>query len=148
MTFGELIPIAISNGSMTPGRLKALNEEVHGLCIPWKAGRAIVHNDSRSPQRQQSDVAHEVAHVLLAHPISELHVNTGATMRNNEHEKEAVWLGGVLLVPKPAAIRGLRSGLSNAAAAKFYGISEQLWTWRCNASGASLIARRRAAAPA
>ncbi len=145
LPFSELLPLAKVSGQMSSAMLQALDDEVHGLCIPWRAGRAILHNDTRSEARQQSDVSHEVAHVLLQHPMSDLH-GGGSESRTKELEDEAICLGGILLVPKPAALMGLRSGRDAAYLARAYGVSEALWAWRCNASGASVIFRRRAAA--
>ena len=57
---------------VTAKQLKALESEVHGLCIPLGSGRAILYNDSNPPPRQQSDVAHEASHVLLRQPTPDL----------------------------------------------------------------------------
>lgn len=119
----------------------ALHKEVHGLCVPLADGRrGIIYNDSNPPARQQSDVAHEVAHVLLQHTISDAFARQGA--RTIEQEAEAVFLGGALLIPLPTALSILRRGLTTPDAAEAFGVSEEMITYRCNVSGARVIFAR------
>lgn len=141
LKFSQLVPIAKKNG-LTGCQLKALEEEVHGLCIPWgETGRAIIYNDARGPARQQSDVAHEASHILLGHPMADI-VSGAVTKRTKELEDEATTLGATLLVPQAAAIHVLRKRMPTDEAAAFYGVSEQLLQWRCNVSGARQIVSR------
>jgi Zn-dependent peptidase ImmA (M78 family) len=124
---------------VTDKQLKALEAEVHGLCIPLGTGRAILYNDNNLPARQQSDVAHEASHVLLRHPLTDL-MSVGE--RSRELEAEAAHLSGALLLPLPAALRILRERMPMDVAATEYGISAKMVTYRCNASGARVIHRR------
>lgn len=139
LKFGELLPAAKAAG-LTAKQLQALQDEVHGLCIPFgPTGRAILYNDSRPPARQQSDVAHEASHILLRHPLSDL---MSISKRTKELEDEAATLSGALLMPRAAAVHVLRSRMTVQAAALHYGISEQMLQWRCNVSGARQIVAR------
>lgn len=124
---------------VTAKELQALTKEVHGLCIPYGAGRAILYNDSNQPARQQSDVAHEASHVLLGHPFEGL---ATVGQRRNELEAEAIHLGGALLIPLPAALHILRQRLPLDEAAERYGVSSEMVRYRCNASGARVIQQR------
>jgi Zn-dependent peptidase ImmA (M78 family) len=139
--FSKLVPAAKELG-VTAKQLKALEKEVHGLCIPFGPGRAILYNDNNLPARQQSDVAHEASHVLLRHPLADI-VSGAVTQRSKELEDEAAHLGGTLLLPLPAALHVLAQGISLAAAAEEYGISTEMVTYRCNVSGARQIHGRR-----
>ena len=66
--------------------------------------RTIVHNDQHAPSRQNSDLAHELAHALLQHePACALDEN-GCRNWNQNVEDEAAWLAGVLLVSEEATI--------------------------------------------
>jgi Zn-dependent peptidase ImmA (M78 family) len=142
--FSKLVPAAKELG-VTAKQLKALESEVHGLCIPFGSGRAILYNDNNPPPRQQSDVAHEASHVLLRHPLADV-VSGAVTQRSKELEDEAAHLGGTLLLPLPAALHVLTRGISRAAAAEEYGISVEMVTYRCNVSGARVIHGRRSSA--
>lgn len=145
--FSKLTPVAKEYG-VTTQQLIALEKEVHGLCIPLGTGSAILYNDNNAPARQQSDVAHEAAHVLLRHPMADI-VSGAISQRSRELEDEAAHLGGTLLLPLPAALHLLRQEMSFAAAAEEYGISTEMVTYRCNVSGARLIhGRKRRAAGA
>lgn len=142
LKFSQLVPVAKDRFGITGDQLKALDEEVHGLCIPWgETGRAIIYNDNRVPARQQSDVAHEASHILLGHPMADI-VSGAVSQRTKELEDEASTLGGTLLVPRAAAIHVLRERVPMDEAAAFYGVSEQLLQWRCNVSGAKQIVSR------
>ena len=102
--------------------------------------RAIVYNDSNSPARQTSDIAHELAHDLLGHPPGSAVDPIGCRRWDEDAEDEADWLSATLLVPDEAAIHVARSGLPIAAAAWRFGVSVRLMRWRLNVTGA----RRRA----
>src|SRR4051812_16084093 len=103
LRLGELLRKAVG---LTSTQQLALEREVHGFCIPLDDGRrAIVYNDSNGPARQQSDVAHEAAHLLLQHQFRSL---KSAHWREQEQEEEAAFLGGALLVPLAAALHILR----------------------------------------
>lgn len=143
LKFSQLLPMAKDKFGVTGAQLQALEDEVHGLCIPYgTARRAILYNDKRGPARQQSDVAHEASHILLGHPMADI-VSGAIGQRSKELEDEATTLGATLLLPQAAAIHVLRTKMSAEAAIAHYGISEQLLQWRCNVSGAKQIVSRR-----
>lgn len=135
------------NFGVSSEQLEALENEVHGLCIPFGHGRAILYNDSNLPARQQSDVAHEASHILLRHPLADI-VSGAVGDRSKELEEEAGYLGGTLLLPLPAALHVLRRRMSVDAAANEYGISTDMVTYRCNVSGARQILQRKMGATA
>lgn len=139
--FSTLAESARSVG-VTEKQLSALESEVHGMCVPLiGTGRAILYNDKNHPTRQQSDVAHEISHILLRHPLADI-VSGAVSQRSKELEEEAAHLGGTLLLPMPAALRVLRQGMSVDAAAAEYGISSEMVIYRCNVSGARHIYTR------
>lgn len=57
-------------------------------------------------------------------------------MWNGEVEEEAEWLSGTLLVPEQATLWIVRRGLTVPDAAKLYGVTEALMTFRTNLTGA------------
>lgn len=142
--FSKLTEGAKSAG-VTEKQLAALENEVHGLCIPLGTGRAILYNDKNHPTRQQSDIAHEASHILLRHPLADI-VSGAVSQRSRELEEEAAHLGGVLLLPMPAALHILQQRISVDVASVEYGISPEMVTYRCNVSGARQIYARGARA--
>ncbi|WP_442943919.1 ImmA/IrrE family metallo-endopeptidase [Nocardia sp. NBC_00508] len=85
-----------------------------GLTLFDGPRRAIVHNEAHSPGRQASDIAHEQGHGLRMHPPAPLHDGCGCRKWNADHEDEATFLAGALLVPAkaggqlPSSARALR----------------------------------------
>jgi len=110
----------------------------------WSAGlidvgaskRIILHNDAHSPRRQRSNIAHEIAHVLLGHTATLPLDAMGCRNIDRDVEEEANWLGGVLLVPDAAAVHIVRRSLSIEDACRQYGVSADLLRMRINMSGA------------
>lgn len=92
--------------------------------------RMIVHNDSHHPHRQNSNVMHEIAHVLLGHPSRPPLTGDGCRHFDSMMEREANELGFTLLVPKRAALRVVETRIPTTAACMVYGVSPQLLNYR------------------
>ena len=107
--------------------------------------KQIIYNDSHAPTRQQSDLAHELAHAILGHPASELTTESGGRHYNQELEDEANCFSGILLVPHDAAIVVVARNMSIEEAAERYNVSPAMMRMRINNSGArTIIAKSRA----
>ena len=104
--------------------------------------RAIVHNDSHAIVRQNSNIAHELAHAILQHPPCNQITCEGRIEWNPVEENEANWLAGELLVPSEAAFQVAMRRTSVLAAAERYGVSNKMMEFRLNASGARKRAQR------
>jgi hypothetical protein len=100
------------------------------------AARVIVHNDAHAPSRQNSNLAHELAHALLLHPPTPALDDTGGRLWNQDIEDEAAWLAGALLISEAATIAIARGKWTRAAAARHFGVSERMVQFRLNATGA------------
>ena len=108
--------------------------------------RIIVHNDTHSPPRQHSNIAHELAHCVLHHPPAHaLDPLTGCRLWRSDHEDEANWLTGELLVTRQLALAVARGKVTRESALARLGISRPMLQWRINATGAGNIARREQA---
>ncbi len=115
------------------------------MLLPVGQGkRIVIHNDSHSSRRQVSNLAHELAHVLLAHPTELVCMGDLGRRADSLVEDEAAYLGGCILVPNEAAYRIAFSGLDARTAADCYGVSEEMITYRLRISGALKRARRSA----
>ena len=106
--------------------------------------RIVIHNDSHSPRRQLSNLAHELAHILLAHPAELVCTGDLARRVDSVVEAEAAYLGGCILVPNEAANYIVFSGLEVYQAADSYGVSEDMITYRLRMSGSIKRVRRYA----
>jgi IrrE N-terminal-like domain len=106
--------------------------------------RVVIFNDASSDARQNSDVAHELAHGLLLHEPRHAIVN-GCRDYSKADEDEAAWLSGCLLVPRESALRVALAGLPMDLAAAEYGVSAQMMTFRVNSTGARRQAEARRA---
>jgi Zn-dependent peptidase ImmA (M78 family) len=103
-----------------------------GVTVVSDEGRLIVVNDAHTPERQANTIAHELAHCLLEHPPTPLFGRFGREL-NKDHEDEADWYAGCLLVPGPGIEATMRlSGHDLVVAANHYGISLELMRWRHN----------------
>lgn len=109
--------------------------------------RVIVHNDSHSEPRQNSNLTHELAHGLLHHePAPAVDEETGCRNYNATNEDEANWLTGELLVTEEMALAVARGQFTRQHAERRLGVSRQMLTWRLNMTGAyKRVARARAA---
>ena len=98
--------------------------------------RMVIVNDDHSPARQNSDIAHEIAHTLLAHPLEVLSSMIGCRDFDPDLEDEANHFAGYLLVPNQAAWSIVKSEMAIEIAQTTYGVSRQMLDWRLNMSGA------------
>jgi Zn-dependent peptidase ImmA (M78 family) len=106
----------------------------------------IVVNTGHAPTRRNSDLAHEIAHLILGHEPSMMFVNpaSGTALRthNKEQEDEASWLAACLLLPRDALLSIRRRRLSNEEACREYSVSPAMLRFRLNASGVDIQLRR------
>ena len=98
--------------------------------------RFIVHNDSHSESRQNSNLSHELSHPLLLHePTPALDGITGSRIWNPTYEAEADWLAGELLVTPAMALAVARDQLTREEAMEQFEVSSSMLTWRLNMTG-------------
>ncbi|WP_420612105.1 ImmA/IrrE family metallo-endopeptidase [Candidatus Spongiisocius sp.] len=105
--------------------------------------RAVIHNDAHSLARQNSNLAHELAHSLLFHePTPALDYIAGSRTWNSTHEAEAAWLAGALLVPSQIALATARGTLTEQHVRERLGVSKKMLDWRLKVTGAYIRAKR------
>ena len=102
--------------------------------------RWVIYNPMHSRARRESDIMHEIAHLLCEHPPAKLVLNEGPVpiaLRDYDAlaEEEARWLGGCLQAPRPALIHAIRRGLSNSEIAGWLGASEDMVRYRRGVTG-------------
>jgi Zn-dependent peptidase ImmA (M78 family) len=104
--------------------------------------RFIIHNENHHPNRQASNLTHELSHTLLEHRPTPFQGRDGRRYWNSEVEAEATWLGAALLVPRSGALAMVKGRRTIAEIASHYGVSESLCVWRIRQSGVDVQAER------
>ena len=97
----------------------------------------IVFNPLRSQERTNSDIAHELSHLLLKHELGEVQYLHGVPFRTcrADEEEQATALGGTILLPRPLLIREARRGSNIEAIARAYSVAEEMARFRWNTTG-------------
>jgi Zn-dependent peptidase ImmA (M78 family) len=106
--------------------------------------KVIVISPLRSAARQNSDIAHELAHILLGHEMTEVRKIAGVPFRTcrSDQEQEATTLGGTLLLPRPLLLHAVRQGMDAPAIADAYGVTIEMARFRYNTTGVAKQVRR------
>jgi Zn-dependent peptidase ImmA (M78 family) len=123
---------------LQPGAFSAATFHLHD-------GRTVaVYNPCNDQGRTNSDIGHELAHILLGHDVREIQQIAGHTFItcNPEQEEEATWLAGCLLLSRPLLLREAYNGTSAEAIAAKYEVGQHMARFRLNTSGVLLQARR------
>jgi len=106
----------------------------------------IVFSPLASIGRRHSDIAHELAHILLKHEMKSIERIGEAIFHtcDPDEEQEANWLAGCLLLPRPLLMKDAKAGLASREIAERYEVSEQMAAYRLRATGVvrQLQARR------
>lgn len=99
--------------------------------------KMVLYNADHSAARQESDIMHELAHIICEHPGDCLQLNADIALRqyNTQYEEEAKWLGATLQIPEQGLFQLVRNGHSNQAIAEIYGASVDMVTFRRNKLG-------------
>ena len=112
------------------------------VTVPNGWQRAIVHNDSHHPNRQRSNICHELSHCFLGHKCVPPLTETGSRIHDGGIEEEANFLAGCLLITNEAALHIVSNGLESQAQ-ELYGVSLQMLNYRLRISGARTIYKNR-----
>jgi len=113
-----------------PGAFSACTFTVDGR-------RIIVYSPLASTGRTQSDIAHEVAHILLEHEVKSVQTIGSVSFFtcDADEEQEANWLAGCLLLPRTLLYRAAKRGLDSAEIARDFNVSEQMAAFRLRTTG-------------
>ena len=104
---------------------------------PFADRVVVVFNPLSARSRRTSDLAHELAHILLDHELSRIERLGDITFRscNAMQEEEAAWLSGCLLLPRALLLAEIRKGSSASEIAETYSVSEGMARYRLNVTG-------------
>ena len=97
----------------------------------------IVYSPIRTRPRRRSDIAHELAHIILKHDLTEIQYLNEVPFRTcrPDQEHEATALGGTLLLPRTTLLDEARGGATVDQVAKKYDVTKQMAQFRWNATG-------------
>jgi len=111
--------------------------------------KVIVFSPLRAPGRRNSDIAHELAHLMLRHDLSEVRDLNGMPFRTcrPDEEEEATVFGGTLLLPRPLLLTAARRYATVEQIASQYVVTTEMARFRYNSTGvARQVAGRGASA--
>lgn len=140
------LKIAVIGPTQVPGvdeqtLLCLLREEAgwSGITLPIGEGKhLILHNPTHSPTRHESDIMHELSHLLFGHqPIRLRQIAEGLAVREYrvDDEKEAAYLGGCLQITAKGLDWAFQRGMAHNEIAEHFGASLQMVRYRCNMTG-------------
>lgn len=137
---GALIKIPEQEPGLKPESLQALSkfhDRWSAITVRTPDGPVIVNNPLHNEGRQNSNVTHEIAHLVLRHTPGALQTIFGCIMRDFDEgqESEAARLGETLLVPRAALAWAARRRMDVPMAARWLGASEELVRYRANLTG-------------
>jgi Zn-dependent peptidase ImmA (M78 family) len=143
---------------ITPEALNGLSASAaNHLCVTdadsWSAvtliegeRKLVILNPSHSAARKNSDLAHEVSHIILEHKPTQVFFGPDKTLMIREfdrvQEAEAECLSSVLLVPREALL-ALLTISDDEVAAQHLGVSTQMFRMRRNLTGVDRQLARR-----
>ena len=119
--------------------LEAIQPDSFSACTfrPSADRVVVVYNPLSSKSRRRSDIAHELAHVLLDHDLSRVERLGDVTFLSCDptQEEEAAWLSGCLLLPRALLLAEVRRGAGAKDIAKKCGVSEIMAQYRLDVTG-------------
>ena len=115
-------------------------EGFSALTMITKIGnRIIIHNNFHNLYRQQSNIMHEIAHILCQHKVKELPVgvNLPFGMRDFDklQEEEAICLGATLQLSKPCLLWARKRNMTNDQIASHFNASREMVNFRMSMTG-------------
>lgn len=109
------------------------------ITLQTRLGRLILLNTAHSAPRQQSDLMHELAHVLCGHEPTTRIALAGSSFvlrsYDAELEQEAAWFGGCLQLPRSALCWALQRRMTVSQISEHFLASTDLIRFRHNMTG-------------
>ena len=99
----------------------------------------ILYNPLHAPVRRESNVMHELAHVLLRHAMVNFDPETGLPKRRQSDEDEATYLGGCLQIPRRGLLWAVQREMTLPQIAMHFGASEEMVKFRSNVTGVKVM---------
>lgn len=112
------------------------------LLINKETQKVIVFNDFHSYVRQNSSIAHEIAHIICKHNFLSNFGNIFGLHQDydKEQEDEANWMAGCLLLPRKSLVWAVERNMKVNEIASFFQVSIPMARWRYNMTGVARVA--------
>jgi Zn-dependent peptidase ImmA (M78 family) len=116
------------------------NNSWSGITVKNQSGSfIIIVNPTHSSKRQESDLMHEIAHIICEHKMEKIQIRTDFPfpLRDYDHqqEDEAKWFGGCLQIPRDALVHMLYRGYGINEISDHFGASLDMVKYRINITG-------------
>lgn len=98
----------------------------------------ILHNPRHAPVRRESNLMHELGHVLLGHTMVGFDRETGLPQRRQSDEDEATYLGGCLQIPRRGLLWALGRKMTLPQIGAHFAASEAMVRFRSNVTGVQI----------
>lgn len=99
----------------------------------------VIINSTHAKVRQNSDIMHELAHLVLEHKPSRVDITPDGHMvldnYDRKQEEEANWLAGSLLVPRDPLVAMVRRKAPSEKIAQHFAVSGKMLQWRRQVTG-------------
>lgn len=134
----------------TPAQLSNLSEATVQQIVQslkWSAITVLIEppliivHPLHAPTRFESDVMHELSHLLLNHKPEKLGLLSARFVTREytkRQEREAEYLGGCLQIPAIGLDHARQKGWNKAQTARYFVASEQMVQFRLNMTGRTL----------
>ena len=131
-----------------PDEIERLSDESFGwsalTMITGANNRIIINNPYHSQARQQSDLMHELAHVICDHKQSlskyDFEIPLGMRHFDEVQEEEAICLGATLQITRPGLLWALKRNYTVDQIANHFNSSVDMATYRIRMTG---VAKQR-----
>ena len=104
-----------------------------------KGNRIIIHNPFSTEERQQSDIMHELAHIICNHKHDKKYPQNFPINLMREfddlQEEEAKALGSILQIPREALVWAKNMKMTDDEIANHFNASLKMVRFRLNTSG-------------
>lgn len=142
-----LTPAEILEKTSDSYKILMSSKEWSALTLPCISGkRIIIHNNKNSIYRQESDLMHELSHVICEHETPDNRRIDGIEILlrnyNEQQEKEAEWLGGCLQLPRDALLWHIKRNCNVKDLSELFSASETMVKYRIYSTGVKRQASR------
>lgn len=130
--------------------LKEDSDSWSAITISNVGKKLVIMNPSHRGGRPNSDLMHELSHVLLGHKAGQSFISGDGLLILSAFEKsqedEANWLAGTLLLPRAVLVHIRERHLPEDQIIRRYRISRGMLRYRVNVTGVDLQMKRRSGA--
>lgn len=140
----QYLDVIIISPEDIPGMTNALLKKLRSVNSSWSAvtldingNTVVILNPSHSVNRIESNIFHELSHLICEHEMKGFETLNGMIFRvyDVQQEKEAEWLGGCLHIPRKALEWAFRNNMSRDSISKYYLASSEMVEFRINSTG-------------